>query len=201
MHIDYLREMWHFTSTTNIFQRSFFLFFCRHHRCRYCSPVRFIPVVGVTPGAHYRRLLIFFMFQNQYPLVIICCLPPVVNVAQRNPLGHLSAMSWRHRSNNYPNTSQYPPLVGPRRRIRCFERRLRRCFSIFLADCPIFSAISLAEIEGLFCINLSIFSELFIFSSVPFCPSTELFPLSSTPSCDCTCHSGEGEIKQDWIIF
>ena len=32
------------------------------------SPVRLIPAVGVTTGAHYRTLLMFFMFQI-YPLV------------------------------------------------------------------------------------------------------------------------------------
>jgi hypothetical protein len=27
----------------------------------FCSPVRLIPAIGVMSGAHYRRLLIFFM--------------------------------------------------------------------------------------------------------------------------------------------
>ena len=31
------------------------------------SPVRLIPAVGVTTGAHYRTLLMFFMFQNIIP--------------------------------------------------------------------------------------------------------------------------------------
>ena len=69
------------------------------------SPVRLIPAVGVTTtapqnatsffgdpaGAHYRTLSMFFMFQNQSPSFQFDCVPPVVNVAQRKPLGHLSA--------------------------------------------------------------------------------------------------------------
>jgi hypothetical protein len=28
------------------------------------SPIRFLPAIGVMAGAHYRTLLMFFMFQN-----------------------------------------------------------------------------------------------------------------------------------------
>jgi hypothetical protein len=105
------------------------------------SPVRLIPAVGVTTtapqnatsffgdpaGAHYRTLSMFFMFQNQSPSFQFDCVPPVVNVAHRKPLGHLSAMLGHELRHELRLNLRYNPLYT-------FFKRTRHQFLLLARD-------------------------------------------------------------------
>ena len=90
------------TSTTNIFQRSFFNIF-----------------EGIKDAV--------FLFQNQSPSFQFDCVPPVVNVAHRKPLGHLSAMLGHELRHELRLNLRYNPLYT-------FFKRTRHQFLLLARD-------------------------------------------------------------------
>ena len=89
------------------------------------SPVRLIPAVGVTTGAHYRTLSMFFMFQKikeHLVLLRVACLLLIANVIRH----YLVAQEFLSKIDQHPHRhTRRLQIIQQLRCMLCFQHLYR----------------------------------------------------------------------------